>query len=745
MIEADDELVSSSLTLDGAPFVPGTVVSAEGLHTFLMSAEDVAGRVGAAALSFTIDVTPPSVQVQGVVAGDTSATPVAPTAIFSDHNLLTTSLTLDGQPFASGAIVDVDGPHVLIASATDRAGNTTTLEVPFAVDVAAPRIVFSGFTADALHPPPVRPAFTIEDTSPTAVTALLDGKEFGRRTFGEEFIAGALVGDGDHRIEVRAVDALGRLTTAAASFAVDATPPRVRVLGIVDGGIYPTGVAAVIEIDEPRLSEAEIAGNETALGVAFTLDQTAPQVSVANITDGQVFTAPIVPDVVVVDDNPGTTVIALDGRALNAGEAVAAPGLHRLEIKAVDAAGNIGEATVSFTVVVDLPFSLLVTRGGAPATGDRVRLFSESGSSTELVAVVDEAGIAALDVPAGRYRARVEHLWQRFFTPASSVPGGRVIFQIPDEPVYESTLYVDPAADDDGDGGEDDPFSSLPSAVQAAGFNTLIKVAGGTINSAVTLTNGVTVKGGHDARTWRFAPTTQSTVLRGDVVVQQVDAALTDVVIDGGALALVAATGVVRDVIVRDSPANGVLVVDGDCVLANLLIEGSAGAGVQVTGGQTRVEHLTVVDSVGAAVAHDGGGSVARVIAVNNGGAITASDAVVVVDNLEGDVGFVTGPLHDRYLAQRRGGQDVDSPAVDHASASAASLDLRGRTTSKNGAPDVGAADVGYHAWPVAPDVDDVDPPEPQVPAPWCAGAPGSTAPIVLVALLLLRRRRERL
>ncbi|MDP2339922.1 MAG: hypothetical protein Q8O67_03105 [Deltaproteobacteria bacterium] len=1077
-IEADDVLVTSSLTLDGEPFVSGTVVSAEGPHTLLMNAEDVAGRIAAESLSFTVDLTAPSVQVQGVAAGSVSATPVAPTALFADENLVSTTLKLDGVDFTSGTIVDVEGQHLIEASATDRAGNITVLTVPFAVDIASPRIVFSGFTLGALHPAPVRPAFTVEDTSTTSVIALIDGKDF---------VPGALIGDGDHRLEVTALDVIGRATTAVATFAVDATPPSLRILGVVEGGIYATGVAAFVAIEEPRLLETVIlldgaayvegtpittegthtlsvsatdtaghtatdavsfdvdadvptifvsgvddgavytgsvlpvvttddpadtivllldtvpydgtssisaegkhvlavtatdpqgntarlevrftidgtppavvvtgvvdggvyadpvtpnvvlesddirsvdalldgvaflpgttvsalgthlleivvrdqaenetrllvtfvidpnaprlllsgasdgayvntpvtidvdapagaaltltlddlpyvagtviasegrhvvravadvgaaqaiagltftidttapvvvvdaagvalveglvlrgpvavsfsatdaflnttaaliddlvfdtgdliesegahvvvvtasdrAGNETVVSIGFTLDRTDPVVTIDNIVEGAVLNSAVIPQVAVVDDNPGTVVISVDGRALDPGAAVATAGAHRLDVKAVDAAGNIGEATVSFSIVLDTPFSLRVTRRGAPATGDRVHLFTGFGESTGLVAVVDDAGNAVFaDVDAGSYRARVEHLWQRFFTPVFSVPGGRVLFDIPDEPTFDATVYVDPKATEQGTGTEDDPFSSLQVAVDDAVFNTLIKVAAGDVGDVTTLRNGVTVKGGHQRSTWRFAPTTQTTRL-ARVELEESEAELSDVVVFGGGVALQSATALLRDVVVRESATEGISVQSGDVVLANLLVEQGLSQGVVIRNAVARVENLTVVDNEGAGLVHGGTGSVARVIAVDNGGGISLVGGATGIDNLEVDVGFVEGPLHTRYLAQVRSGQDGDSPAVDHASVSAASLDLRGRTTSTTGLADVGNADIGYHAWPVAPEPP--DPPDaPDRPeAPWCAGAPGSSAPIVVLALLLLRRRRR--
>src|SRR5204863_3633900 len=87
--------------LDGASY-GGAPVGAEGPHTIAVSATDAAGNSASASRTFTIDATPPQITVSGVADGAAYGAAVAPTVSFSDANLVTTSLLLNGSPFVSG-------------------------------------------------------------------------------------------------------------------------------------------------------------------------------------------------------------------------------------------------------------------------------------------------------------------------------------------------------------------------------------------------------------------------------------------------------------------------------------------------------------------------------------------------------------------------------------------------------------------------------------------------------------------
>lgn len=135
---------SLAASLDGAPFTSGSGVSAEGAHTLLVGAADTGGHASQRTVAFTIDKTPPRIALSGVEEGSLLHSSFSAVIAVTDLSPFTTGHVLENltlqtaAAFSSGDRVDVDGSYVLLASATDRAGNTATRSVSFVLD-SAPR------------------------------------------------------------------------------------------------------------------------------------------------------------------------------------------------------------------------------------------------------------------------------------------------------------------------------------------------------------------------------------------------------------------------------------------------------------------------------------------------------------------------------------------------------------------------------------------------------------------------------
>jgi hypothetical protein len=115
---------------------------ADGAHDYRLRARDAAGNeTPLAAIAFTVDNLAPQITITGITDGDLINHDVTPQIDVSDAHLATTTLRLDGQPYASGSVIAASGAHVLRVEADDAAGNRATREVAFTIDREAPGVI----------------------------------------------------------------------------------------------------------------------------------------------------------------------------------------------------------------------------------------------------------------------------------------------------------------------------------------------------------------------------------------------------------------------------------------------------------------------------------------------------------------------------------------------------------------------------------------------------------------------------
>jgi hypothetical protein len=121
----DDASVSGAVVLlDGIPFGLGTPVTAEGEH--VLSVQGVPETV-----RFTIDRTPPTVEIQGVEDGSQVERRVIPSIAVHDPNLSGMNATLNGVPYETGMPITEEGQYKLVVTAWDCAGNLEEKAVSF--------------------------------------------------------------------------------------------------------------------------------------------------------------------------------------------------------------------------------------------------------------------------------------------------------------------------------------------------------------------------------------------------------------------------------------------------------------------------------------------------------------------------------------------------------------------------------------------------------------------------------------
>jgi hypothetical protein len=345
-----------------SPFT--TAELADGAHTFEVRASDAAGNVDPtpAVRAFTVQVVPPDpnapeTTIDSGPQGATSDT--TPAFAFSADEPATFECRIDDVAFApcsspySTAPLG-DGQHVFEVRATDLAGNTdaTPASRTFIVDTAAPETVLTAAPPAATDDP--TPTFAFEaDEHGARFECSVDGGAFA--PCASPLTLPALP-DGDHTLEIRAVDQAGNAdpSPASSAFTIDTGAPQTTIESGPSGVIADATPAFTFSADEPATFACRIDGGAYA-------PCTSP-LTLSSLSDGD----------------------------------------HVLEVRATDAAGNPDPSPAArvFTVDTDPP-ETTIAEGPAGPTGDATPSFAfesdEPGLSFECR--VDDAPFAACDSP----------------------------------------------------------------------------------------------------------------------------------------------------------------------------------------------------------------------------------------------------------------------------------------------------------------------------------------------------------
>jgi len=177
----------------------------------------------------------------------------------------------------------------------------------------------------------------------------------------------------NEKVTVEATDLFGNHYLKEYNVIVDKEAPKVTVEGLEEGKAYNSSVKPQVKISEDAVTTMTLDG-ETYLGtvideegnhtlvvtavdkagnvseeykVSFTIDKTAPEVTVTGVEEGKVYTEAVTPEVKV--NEKATLTMTLNGKAYD-GAAIKELGKHTLVVTAVDVAGNKTEKTINFTI-----------------------------------------------------------------------------------------------------------------------------------------------------------------------------------------------------------------------------------------------------------------------------------------------------------------------------------------------------------------------------------------------------------
>ncbi len=407
----------SSVTVSGVTYYLVSTSPASPFHT-----GTAGGTITVTATYSTVDTTPPTVTIDipdYINIGNQAAVPVTITSDEDgtyDYDISDGVTHVTGSGSITGGIpvnlsLDLsgldDGTITADASVTDRAGNRGSAPQDTATkDTVAPTVTIDQALgqADPTNTSPIN--FTVVFSEPvsdfaTGDVTLSSGTDTvtGSGTTYNVAVSGMSEGVLTASIAAGvAHDAAGNPNTASTStdneVTYDITPPVVTITAPADGGYYQTDTLPSLaytvtdNLDpSPRVRvlgwstdegvhrvnviALDAAGNVGWASVTYTVDNTPPVVTITAPADGgyyQTATLPALAYTVTDNLDPAPSVVVSGWST--------AEGVHTVTVTATDAAGNVGSASVTYTVLSPAAFSLgnLSITPGAVGPGESVTI-----------------------------------------------------------------------------------------------------------------------------------------------------------------------------------------------------------------------------------------------------------------------------------------------------------------------------------------------------------------------------------
>ena len=381
-------------TLFSSPFDISTTGWADGTWVIRVNATDSLGHTSSANLTIMIDSVLPTVTLVSPANGSyiVAGTPIDLTV--SDTNLDLVDWTTGAAPAALGSPFDisttgwVDGVYTVRVNATDLAGNLRFASFTFTVDSTAPAVSLNSPGNGSYFPAGTTIDLSVVETNLNAADWTIGGAP---TAFSSPFdIATTGWADGPYTVRVNVTDLAGNARFASFTFTVDSTPPALALVSPANGSYIvagttidlsasdtnlnlvdwttsgaPTTLASPFDISTTgwsdglytvRVNATDLAGNLRFASYIFTVDSTAPTVTLTSPANGSYFPAGTTIDLAVADTNLNAADWTLGG----APTAFSSPfdisttgwadGPYTVRVNATDLAGNRRFASFTFTV-----------------------------------------------------------------------------------------------------------------------------------------------------------------------------------------------------------------------------------------------------------------------------------------------------------------------------------------------------------------------------------------------------------
>lgn len=459
-VHGDDDLSGVDrfmVSLDGGAWAPMSDSASfgdlsDGSHTVTVRAFDRSGNWQDATVTFTVDTTGPVLTIKCPSSGEhvITSSPMAEWSATDDGSgLKEFQYKLDnGGWFSTGLVGEQElmglseGAHTLYVRAYDNAGNYAEASVTFTVDTELPMLnINSPSNGGFVDKSTVEVSWTATDATSgiRGFQYRIDGGEWSNEItiMNYEF---ADLADGQHTIEVKAIDKAGNEASARVNFAVDTASPNTEaeISGNAgDGGWFLSDVTAVLKSADATSTVAGIeyrldggpwtdysqpivltgegvfalefratdaAGNvEMSRALTVSIDRTGPVAEILSPSEGGLLGLEQKLTWAGSDGGSGLRgyEYRVDGGAWTPISALTfdlgslADGVHTFAVRAVDNAGNLGEeASVSFTIDTTVPeiVSKSPQGDGVDVNAEVVVEFSETVDRTSVEMQAGSAG-----------------------------------------------------------------------------------------------------------------------------------------------------------------------------------------------------------------------------------------------------------------------------------------------------------------------------------------------------------------
>ncbi len=418
--------------------------SSDGVYTLTATATDKAGNTSTTSGTIKLDTIPPDLSVSPAAPDGENGWYVSPALVTSTDSDATsgvanTQVQVDGGPWQDGTSVNVetDGTHTLVFLATDVAGNTTTsAPVTVMVDRTAP---VPDFAMDPTSPNGANGWYNL----PVTVTADSSDATSGVASQGVSLDGSiwtpslTISSNGTYTVQVRATDQAGNTASSSKTIHLDATPPTASfvlpsangnngwyvspVTGSVSGTDATSGVASqLVSLDGSSWSGSlnltsdgiytvngrvtDLAGNTTNISQIVSIDATPPVIDtpVLSGTPGLEgwYTSTVGVWASATDATSGiaSTAYSVDGGVWMTTAPILTDGVHTVQIKVTDKAGNVSRTSASASVDATPPVSAFIS----PAEGSTTNISGNQvvhliGATSDATSGVASAGISLDD------------------------------------------------------------------------------------------------------------------------------------------------------------------------------------------------------------------------------------------------------------------------------------------------------------------------------------------------------------